>query len=73
MYSPSGSHWQIAHHIYTQGTQYDSILGGQSSVVFDPDLGLEMPLDISPLYAPEAEVPDLWTEPWLGLPSSGYN
>jgi hypothetical protein len=36
------------------GTQYDSILGGQSSVVFDTDFLLEMPLDISPLYAPES-------------------
>ncbi|KAJ6123230.1 hypothetical protein N7512_005695 [Penicillium capsulatum] len=44
--------------------QFDSILGGQSSVV-----PLEMPLDISPLYAPDAEIMDLWTGPWLDSPS----
>ncbi|KAJ5333384.1 uncharacterized protein N7506_007167, partial [Penicillium brevicompactum] len=38
-----------------QPTQYDSILGGQSSVAFGADFSLEMPLDISPLYAPDIE------------------
>ena len=52
--------------------QYDSILGGQSSVVFDADVPLEMPLDISPYYAPDVEAPALWTEPWLHLSSTQY-
>lgn len=55
-----------------QTAQYDSILGGQSSVVFGADFPLEIPLDISPLYAPDLEVPDLWTESWLHLPSTEY-
>lgn len=46
--------------LWTQTAQYDSILGGLSSVV-----PLEMPLDISPLYAPEAEMMDMWTGSWL--------
>lgn len=49
---------------HLKAVQFDSILGGQSSVV-----PLEMPLDISPLYAPDAEIMDLWTGPWLD-PSS---
>ncbi|RJE26831.1 hypothetical protein PHISCL_00856 [Aspergillus sclerotialis] len=44
--------------------QYNSILGGQSSVV-----PLDMPLDISPLYAPDAEMMELWTGPWMDLSS----
>jgi hypothetical protein len=50
----------IANELSFKAIQFDSILGGQSSVV-----PLEMPLDISPLYAPDAEIMDLWTEPWL--------
>ncbi|KZN91055.1 putative transcriptional regulatory protein [Penicillium chrysogenum] len=57
----------------TMATQYDSILGGQSSVILDTDFLLEMPLDISPLYAPDIEVPELWTEPWLRLSSTEYS
>ncbi|OQE21605.1 hypothetical protein PENFLA_c014G01717 [Penicillium flavigenum] len=57
----------------TMATQYDSILGGQSSVIFDTDFLLEMPLDISPLYAPDVEVPELWTEPWLRISSTEYS
>lgn len=55
-----------------QPTQYDSILGGQSSVAFGADFSLEMPLDISPLYAPDIEVPELWTAPWLPLSTTEY-
>ncbi|KAI2689285.1 transcriptional regulator family: Fungal Specific TF [Penicillium roqueforti] len=55
-----------------QPTQYDSILGGQSSVAFGADFSLEMPLDISPLYAPDIEVPELWTAPWLPLSTTQY-
>lgn len=40
-----------------QAVQFDSLLGGQSSVI-----PLEMPLDISPLYATDAEIMDLWTD-----------
>lgn len=40
--------------------QYDSILGGQSSVG-----ELHMPLDISPLYVSDTEMMDLWTGSWL--------
>lgn len=43
-----------------QTRQYDSILGGQSSVA-----PLDMPLDISPLYVPDAEMIDLYTDSWL--------
>ncbi|KAJ6185944.1 hypothetical protein N7519_007245 [Penicillium mononematosum] len=57
----------------TMATQYYSILGGQSSVIFDTDFLLEMPLDISPLYAPDVEVPELWTEPWRRLSSTEYS
>ncbi|KAJ5569880.1 uncharacterized protein N7459_009310 [Penicillium hispanicum] len=47
--------------------QFDSILGGQSSV-----LPIDMPLEISPLYAPDAERMDLWTAPWMDLPSTEF-
>ncbi|KAJ5470470.1 hypothetical protein N7530_007827 [Penicillium desertorum] len=57
----------------TMAIQYDSILGGQSSVVFDADFLLGMPLDISPLYAPDVEVPEPWTDPWLRLSSTEYS
>ncbi|KAJ6171843.1 hypothetical protein N7470_000910 [Penicillium chermesinum] len=40
--------------------QYDSILGGLSSIV-----PIDMPLDISPLYATDAEMMDMWTDSWL--------
>lgn len=56
-----------------QPVQYDSILGGQSSVAFGVDFSLEMPLDISPLYATDTEVPELWTAPWLPLSTTEYN
>ncbi|CAG8021819.1 unnamed protein product [Penicillium salamii] len=56
----------------SQPTQYDSILGGQSSVAFGAEFSLEMPLDMSPLYAPELEAPGLWTAPWIHPSSTEF-
>ncbi|CAG8372582.1 unnamed protein product [Penicillium salamii] len=56
----------------SQPTQYDSILGGQSSVAFGSEFSLEMPLDMSPLYAPEIEAPGLWTAPWIHPSSTEF-
>ncbi|KAJ6060684.1 hypothetical protein N7499_012728 [Penicillium canescens] len=53
--------------------QYNSILGGQSSVVLGTNFPLDMPLDFSPLYAPDAETADLWIEPWLHLSSANFS
>ncbi|KAJ6094925.1 hypothetical protein N7467_002438 [Penicillium canescens] len=53
--------------------QYNSILGGQSSVVLGTNFPLDMPLDFSPLYAPDAETADLWIEPWLHLSSADFS
>ncbi|OJJ80669.1 uncharacterized protein ASPGLDRAFT_51083 [Aspergillus glaucus CBS 516.65] len=57
----------------SMANQYDSILGGQSSVVLDTEFPFEMPLDLSPLYAPDAEITDLWTEPWLNPSSADFS
>lgn len=34
---------------------------------------LEMPLDISPLYAPDAEIMDMWTGSWLDTLSTEFS
>lgn len=54
--------------ILEKSVQYDSVLGGQSSAV-----PLEMPLDISPLYAPDAEIMDLWTGSWLDPSTADFS
>ncbi|KAJ5095636.1 hypothetical protein NUU61_004992 [Penicillium alfredii] len=56
--------------------QYDSILGGQSSVVLgagDSMFPLGMPLDISPLYAPDTDLTGLWTGSWLDPSSTEFS
>ncbi|KAJ5111988.1 hypothetical protein N7532_000033 [Penicillium argentinense] len=49
----------------TMAVQYDSVLGGQASVA-----PFEMPLDISPLHVPDAQIMDMWTSSWLDSASA---